>query len=82
VPAPGARINARLKPTIELPNGTRIVFDQGRVDADSAYFAEPPRAANPSGAIPEGTLRIGICPAGLEVCQSLELPVSEIAASP
>ena len=77
VPAAGARINAKLAPTLELVDGGRISFTIGAVDADSAYFVEPPTARIGSdGQTLDGTLRVGICPAGLNVCQSLELPVA------
>lgn len=82
-PAIGVRINAKVKPTLELTDGGRITFDQGAVDADSAYFAEPPRAAfHPTGGSVSGTLRVGVCPAGMSVCQSLTLPVSGPLATP
>jgi hypothetical protein len=42
VATPGIRINARLKPALELADGTILRFDSPRLTADSAYFAEPP----------------------------------------
>lgn len=81
-PAAGGRINARLAPTIELASGERIVFDQGALDSDSAYFAEPPTASFRSGTALLGILRVGVCPAGLAVCQSFELPVDQLLTAP
>jgi len=62
VPAPGIRINARLKPALELPDGTVLRFDSPRITADSAYFAEPPSVlvAGPGKAV-RGTLRASVC---------------------
>ena len=42
VAAPGVRINARLKPALELEDGTVMRFDSPRLTADSAYFAVAP----------------------------------------
>ena len=47
--APGVRINARLKPALELDDGTVVRFDSPCVTADSAYFAAAPTAAPPGG---------------------------------
>lgn len=77
-PATGARINSRLKPTIELDGGGRLTLDSPSMTSDSAYFAAPPRVrlARGQGRI-EGTLRVGVCPAGLNACQAIAVPVSE-----
>ena len=62
VPAAGIRINARLKPALELSDGTVLRFDSGRLTADSAYFAEPPSVlVTGSGKDVRGTLRASIC---------------------
>ncbi len=77
-PAAGARINSRLKPTIELDGGGRLTLDSPFMTADSAYFVAPPRVRLPLGqGRIEGTLRVGICPAGLNACQAIAVPVSE-----
>lgn len=74
-PAPGAKINALARPTLELASGDRVTFD-GPVTADSSYFSSPPTARIPVRELPlAGTLRVGVCPAGLSVCKSLTLPV-------
>jgi len=44
VAAPGWKINARVKPALELPSGAIVRFDAPQLTADSAYFAEPPTA--------------------------------------
>ena len=76
LPAPGARINARLKPVLELDGGQRLQFDAASITADSAYFAVPPTAELRSRrARLQGVLRVGVCPAGLNVCRSLAVPV-------
>lgn len=74
-PAPGAKINALARPTLELASGARVTFD-GPVGSDSSYFSSPPTARIPVGELPlSGRLRVGVCPVGLSVCQSLTLPV-------
>lgn len=77
-PATGARINSRLKPTIELDGGGRLTLDSPSMTPDSAYFVAPPRVrlARGQGRI-EGTLRVGVCPPGLNACQAIAVPVSE-----
>jgi hypothetical protein len=60
VPSPGIRVNALLKPVLELPDGTVLRFDSPRLTPDSAYFAEPPWALHAGGRV-EGTLRASIC---------------------
>src|SRR5437016_12195800 len=61
VAAPGVRINARLKPALELDGGTVLRFDSPHLTPDSAYFAAAPTAAPPGGAR-RGTPRASICP--------------------
>jgi len=62
IPSAGVRINARLKPALELPDGTVLRFDSPRLTSDSAYFAEPPSAlvAGPRKDV-RGRLRASIC---------------------
>jgi hypothetical protein len=71
VAAPGVRINARLKPALELGDGTVLRFDSPRLTSDSAYFATPPTVAPPPGAMRRGTLRLSVCPAGEKICRSV-----------
>ena len=76
IPAPGARINARLGPVLELAGGERVQFDQARLTEDSAYFAAPPTATLERGWHHlKGILRVGVCPAGLNVCRALVIPI-------
>ena len=76
LPAPGARINARLRPVLEVDGGPRLQFDAVSMTADSAYFAVPPVAElRSTSARLRGILRVGVCPAGLNVCRSLAIPV-------
>ena len=74
--APGIRINARLKPALELADGRVLRFDSPDLTADSAYFASPPRLTAP-GLPPRlhGLVRAGICRAGETVCRTVELPL-------
>lgn len=76
VAAPGARINARVKPVLEFSDGSRVVFDSPSRTSDSAYYASPPEVTIPRRPRIDGVLRVGVCPAGLEVCQALTLPIS------
>ncbi len=74
VAAPGVRINARLKPALELADGTVLRFDSPHLTPDFAYFAATPTAAPPRGAR-RGTLRVSVCPSGETVCRSIETAV-------
>ena len=75
VAAPGVRINARLKPALELDDGTVLRFDSPSLTPDSAYFVTGPTAAAPEGAR-RGTLRVSVCPSGEKLCRSVELAVA------
>lgn len=77
VAAPGVRINARLKPALELNDGRNIRFDASSLTPDSAYFSESPRAELSGGRENiAGMLRVSVCPAAASYCQTLELPVT------
>jgi hypothetical protein len=70
--APGLRVNARLKPALELSDGRVLRFDSSRLTADSAYFAEPPSALLPGmHSRLHGKLRASVCDAGERVCRSV-----------
>jgi len=75
VAASGVRINARLKPALELDDRTVLRFDSPLVTPDSAYFAAAPTAAPHEGAR-RGTLRVSVCPSGEAICRSLEIAVA------
>jgi hypothetical protein len=70
--APHLRINARLAPALELPDGAVLRFGGPRT-ADSAYFAAPPTAELPRGAALRGRLRASVCREDEEVCRSIIL---------
>lgn len=76
VAAPGARINARLKPALELTDGTVLRFDSPRLTADSAYYADAPTT---EGALPEeahrGVVRASVCPREERICRSYAVAV-------
>ncbi len=76
VAAPGVRINARLKPALELDDGTVLRFDSPRVTSDSAYFAAAPTVAAPPSGSRHGTLRLSVCPSGQKICRLVELAVA------
>ena len=74
--APGWKINARLKPVVEVVDGRRLQLDARRLTPDSAYFAEPPSvvAGGRPGGI-RGTLRASVCSAGETVCRVVTVEV-------
>jgi len=74
----GARINARLKPVLELPGGSRVTFDSPAITPDSGYFTQPPVATLTAGG-PRlvGTLRVGVCHVGLRVCRAMTLAIDQ-----
>jgi hypothetical protein len=74
--ARGYRINARLKPALELGDGTVLRFDSPRLTPDSAYFAAAPTAAAPPGVEPRGTLRVSVCATSEEFCRLVVLRVA------
>ena len=74
VPAPGIRINARVKPALELPDGTVLRFDSPHQTPDSSYFTQPPTASLPGRrGRAEGTLRASVCAVDELVCRSVVL---------
>jgi hypothetical protein len=74
IPASSIKINARVKPALELPDGTVLRFDGAELSADSAYFSRPPTALLP-GRHREvsGTIRASVCESDAPVCRSLVL---------
>jgi hypothetical protein len=72
VAAPGLKVNARLKPALELDGGAVLRFDSPRVTTDSAYFAEPPTAllAGRHRGV-RGTLRASVCGVDEQVCRTV-----------
>ncbi|HYS20360.1 MAG TPA: hypothetical protein VEO73_04670 [Gemmatimonadales bacterium] len=76
VAAPGVRINARLKPALELDDGTVLRFDSPHVTADSAYFAAAPTVAAPLSSSRHGTLRLSVCTSGQKICRLVEMAVA------
>ena len=74
IAARGLQVNARVKPALELPDGTVLRFDSPHLTADSAYFTQPPTALLPgAGRQPAGTLRASVCAADELVCRSVTL---------
>jgi hypothetical protein len=74
VAAPDVRINARVKPALELPDGTVLRFDSPHLTADSAYFTRPPTATLPGqGRRVAGTLRASVCSEHELVCRAVTL---------
>ena len=74
VAAPGVRINARVKPALELPDGTVLRFDSPHQTPDSSYFTRPPTVSLPGKpGRAEGILRASVCEADELVCRSVVL---------
>jgi hypothetical protein len=74
VAAPGYRINARVKPALELTEGGVLRFDSPDLTADSAYYTRPPTALVPrERRSTAGTLRASVCSEHELVCRSVTL---------
>lgn len=72
LPAPGLRLNARLKPALELSDGRVLRFDSPHLTPDSAYFAEPPSVLAPGiHSQLHGKLRASVCDVGETLCRSI-----------
>jgi hypothetical protein len=74
VPASHIKLNARVKPALELADGTVLRFDSAELTADSAYFSAPPTALLPGRhSAVRGTVRASICENDAPVCRALVL---------
>ncbi len=74
VAAPGMRINARVKPALELADGRVIRFDSPSLSSDSSYFETPPTAElSDLPADIRGTLRASICDEAEDFCRTVEI---------
>jgi hypothetical protein len=72
VAEPGLKVNARVAPALELPDGRVLRFSGAHLTADSAYFAEPASALLPGRhARVHGRLRASVCREDEQVCRSL-----------
>jgi hypothetical protein len=72
VPAPGYRINARLKPALELSDGWVLRLDSPDLTADSSYFTQPPSAlVHSSKQGVHGQIRASLCDPGESVCRTV-----------
>jgi hypothetical protein len=76
VAAPGVRINARLKPALELDDGTVVRFDSPHLTPDSAYFAAAPTVAASLRGSRHGTLRLSVCPSREKICRLVVMAVA------
>lgn len=75
IPAPGARINARLRPALERPDGSVLRFDSPAVTPDSSYYTAPPELVLPEGKAEAGIVRASVCPSGESVCRVVSVNV-------
>ncbi len=73
VGAPGARINARLVPSLERRDGSVLRFKGDSVTPDSSYFTAPP-TLDVSGD-PSGLIRASVCVKGESVCRRVVVKV-------
>lgn len=74
IPASHLKLSARVKPALELADGSVLRFDSADLTADSAYFASPPTATlrGRHGKV-RGTVRVSVCEDDAPVCRSLAL---------
>jgi hypothetical protein len=74
VAAPNLEINAKVPPALELADGSVLRFTASELTPDSAYFAAPPAAwlEHPADTV-HGTLRVGVCQRGEEVCRRIAI---------
>ena len=74
IPVSHVKLNARVKPVLELADGTVLRFDSAELTADSAYFSTPPTALLPGRhSAVRGTIRASICENDEPVCRALVL---------
>ena len=66
---PSVQINAQLKPSLELKDGTVLRFDSPHVTTDSAYFTADPQLLLPTGVSAKGKIRASVCDSGQAVCR-------------
>jgi hypothetical protein len=71
VAAPGARINARLVPTLERRDGALFRFDPPDGLSDFNYYSDAPHLFVDGNA--SGVVRVSVCPAGEQVCRVVEV---------
>jgi hypothetical protein len=72
LPAPGARINARLSPALERPDGSVLRFGSPHLTADSNYFTAPPEVSLIGST--QGIVRASVCLRGELICRIVEVP--------
>ena len=73
---PDLKLSARLKPALELPDGTVLRFDAPALTADSAYFAVPATTLlRGHHRHVRGVLRASVCGVTELVCHSVSLRV-------
>lgn len=75
VGAPGARINARLRPALELTDGRVLRFDGAGLTPDSSYYTTQPELRLSEPLPRGGVIRASVCPAGLAVCREVTIPL-------
>ena len=76
VAAPGAKINARLAPQLELASGRTVRLTSASVTADSAYFTAPPEVTIPANTPLTGArFRASVCDSAATVCRVVTVPL-------
>lgn len=77
VAASGTRINARLKPVLQLEDGSVLRFDAPRRTPDSAYFVDAPgvEAVLPDS-VHRGLVRASVCNVDERVCRTVSWEVN------
>lgn len=72
IASPGFKVNARLPPALELPDGHVVHFAGAELTVDSAYYAIPPTAIIAGAGAPvRGTLRASVCAVDERYCRSV-----------
>jgi hypothetical protein len=73
ISAPGARINARLKPALETADGRVLRFDSRELTADSSYFVAAPTLDLTAPIT--GQVRASVCAKGERLCRTVVVEV-------
>jgi hypothetical protein len=74
-PTAGVRINARLAPALERPDGSVLAFLGARLTPDSSYFVDPP-SLQVRGPV-AGQVRASVCPEEEKICVPVTLTLRD-----
>lgn len=74
-PGAGVRLNARVPPALELPDGRILRLTNGAITPDSAYYTEAPWTRRPASLPSTATLRVSYCRTDEALCRTVTLAV-------